>query len=878
MSIRNLSYLFKPDSIALIGAGCDVEAVVARNLMDSGFKGPVMPVDSTRHALGGALTYLDVASLPLTPDLAVITSPLNEVPALIGQLGARGVRAAVIISEYSRISNSAERETLDKAILAAAKPYALRILGPGSMGLSVPAVGFNASLSQYQPLTGNVAFVTQSSAITQAALDWSSQHGFGFSHLINVGEAIDVDFADILDYLTGEYRIRAILLYLERIRDPRKFMSAARQAARVKPVIILRPRRYTQDDTDDAVYSAAFRRAGILRVDDRHELFNLVEVLNNAKLVRNDRLAIVSNSHSLSLLAADTLYHYGGRLAQFSEATQQGLEVLMDVTSNYSNPVDLGDHAGPEAYGKALDLLLKDRGVDGVLVIKAPSAFSEALPIADEINKRLPGIRCCILASFPGLSSGEAARRRTTAQQVPTYETSNGAVRAFMRMVQYKHNQKLLMETPPSMPEVFTPETETGRHIISRALTDGRERLNESEAMQLLAAYKIPVVETLIARGSAEAAEIATRLGQAVTLKILSPDIAHKSQVGGVVRYLDSPETVQQAANAMLVRVRNLAPAARLQGFLVQPMENRDGAYEIKLGVRPGGHFGPVIYFGQGGTEAEVIGDIAYGLPPLNMNLAWEIMSQTRIYRLLRYSLLRRANLNALALTLIKISQIVIDLGEIVEIDINPLRVNAQGVLALDARVRVAAFAGKSSQRLAISPYPKELEEHCSLSNGHALLLRPILPEDEPALQALVQRASPEDLRLRFLQPIRELSHDMAARMTQIDYNREMALVAVGSGLPGKAEVYGVVNISADPDNDKAEYSIIVERALMRLGLGTLMMRRIIDYARRSGIREIYGAVLQENEAMLQLNRALGFTVKIMPDDPGLRQVTLRLQ
>jgi acetyltransferase len=297
----------------------------------------------------------------------------------------------------------------------------------------------------------------------------------------------------------------------------------------------------------------------------------------------------------------------------------------------------------------------------------------------------------------------------------------------------------------------------------------------------------------------------------------------------------------------------------------------------MTLGVHAGGPFGPVIYFGQGGTEAQIIGDIAYGLPPLNMHLAREMMAQTRIYQFLRYSLLRRADLDALALTLIKVSQMVIDLGEIVELDINPLRANATGVLALDARVRVAPFQGKPADRLAIRPYPKELEDHLALSNGRNLLLRPILPEDEPALQALVARTSPEDLRLRFFQPIRQLSHDMAARLTQIDYNREMALVAVGPGLPGQAEMYGVVNISADPDNDKAEYSIIVDRELMRLGLGTMLMRRIIDYARQCGVREIYGEVLQENEAMLQLNRTLGFTIKVPPDDTGLRHVTLPL-
>lgn len=878
MTFRNLNYLFKPDSIALIGGGRnDTEILVAHNLMDAGFKGPVMPVDRGRRALAGAIAYADIGSLPMTPDLAVITAPLDQVSALLIQLAERGVRAAIIASDYDRGFDAAQRQALNEAILGAAKPHALRVLGPGCKQLSVPSSGLNASLSRFRPLVGNIAFVSQSSAITQAALDWSSHHGFGFSHLVNIGSAIDIDFADVLDYLAAEYRTRAILLHIEEIGDPRKFMSAARHAARIKPVMVLKPHRYSFHDPSDAVYSAAFRRAGILRVEDRYELFNLVEALNAAKLVRNDRLAILSNSRSLSLLATDTLFHFGGRLAQLSEQTQEGLEVLMDAVDSYPNPVNLGDQAGADAYRQALTLLVKDPGVDGVLVIKAPDAFSEALPVAEVLVEQLTDSRCCLLASFPGPDAGESARRLTIKHRIPTYETSSEAVQAFMRMVQYKHNQKLLMETPPSMPEEFKPYTEAARHIVSQVLASGRERLNEFEAMQLLAAYCIPVVDTHIARGPEEAAQVAARLNQPVTLKVLSPDIAHKSQVGGVVRYLETPDAVRQAASAMLVRVRSVATAAKIDGFLIQPMAYRDAAYEITLGVRPGDRFGPVIYFGQGGTEAEAIGDISYGLPPLNMNLAMEMMAQTRIYRLLRYSLLRRVDLDALALTLIKISQMVIDLGEIVAIDINPLRASAQGVLALDARVRIAPFTDLPAKRLAISPYPKELEERCRLSNGRELLLRPILPEDEPALQGLVQRASPEDLRLRFFQQIRELSHDMAAGMTQIDYNREMALVAVGSGIPGKAEVYGVVNISADPDNDKAEYSIIVERGFMRLGLGSLMMRRIIDYARGRGIREIYGAVLQENEAMLQLNKALGFSIRAMPDDPGLKLVRLPL-
>jgi acetyltransferase len=873
MTIRNLDYLFKPGAIALIGDGGESEVIIARNLMKSGFKGPIMPVDPKRWALEGALAYRDIASLPVAPDLAIITRPLPQVPALIRQLGERGARAAALIAE-TRGMPRGERDALSQAVLDAAQPFLLRVLGPSSQGFSVPLANINVSLTRQPLLPGQVAFITESGTIGQTALDIGNHYNFGFSHLIHLGDSLDIDLADALDYLAGDYRVRAVLLYMEHIGDARKFMSAARRAARVKPVIVLKPRRFPAEP-DDAVYAAAFRRAGLLRVDDSDELLQMVEVLKAAKLVHNDRLAILGNSSSMSLLATDVLYDFGGRLAQISEATQQGLEPLIEPSA-LPNPLDLGDQASPKAYGQALDLLLADPGVDGVLVIKTPSALGETVAVADALLQRLADSHRCIIASFPGPETGAEARRRL-GRQIPTYETASDAVQAFMRIVQYKRNQALLMETPPSLPEEFTPDSVAAKAVIAKALAGGRATLNEYEAAQLLAAYGIPVAETLTARSPNEAADIAGRLNQAVALKIISPDIASKSQIGGVVRYLNAPDAVRQAATAMLTRLRSVAPAARFDGFVLQPMIPRDGAYELTLGIRPGGGFGPVIYFGQGGTETDIIDDFAYGLPPINMHLAREIMAQTRIYRRLRYSLLRRANLNALALTLVKISQMVVDLNELTELHINPLWVNAQGVVALDARVQLTPGKTIPAERLAIRPYPKRLEETIFLSNGLELRLRPVLPEDEPSLHALVSRASPEDLRRRFFQPIRELSHEMAAGLTQIDYHREMALVAVGPGLPGKAEIYGIVNLSADPNNERAEYSILVDRALIGMGLGNLLMRRIIGYGRARGIGEIYGEVLKENAPMLQLNQALGFAIHSDADDPGLKHVTLRL-
>ena len=875
MTTRYLDAFFKPATIALISGGTDRDIFLARNLMRGGFYGPVMPVDSKRWALEGAIVYRDIASLPLTPTLAIINRPITEVPRILLELGQRETRAALILSEWSGKS-LVERTHLSQAILDVAHSYAMRILGPASQGFHIPGNKLNVSLDHQKLLPGKIALVSASGTIAQTALDIGNHSGFGFSHLIHLGDGLDVNLADLIDYLAGDYQTRAILLYIETIDDARQFMSAARRAARLKPVIVLKPRRFPEEPAD-AVYDAAFRRAGLLRVDDSDELLHMVEVLNVAKRVHNDRLAILSNSSSMSLLATDTLYNFGGRLAQFSEATQNGLEPLLDPRASL-NPVDLGDAADAQAYGKALDLLLADPGVDGVLVIKTPNAFSSTQLVADAIVARLAGNTRPVLTSFPGPQNGEIARSRLLQQhQAPTYQTPRAAVQAFMRMVQYQRNQSLLMETPPSLPEAFAPDIASARSIITQALGDARNRLDTAEALQLLKAYGIPVLETWHADTPDQAATIAAEKSGSLVLKILAPDVAHQTLLGGTTRVLPNPDAVREAAQEQLNQLRQVAPSARCRGFMLQPLAIRDGAYELTLGVRSGGRFGPVIYFGQGGLDAPAIDDIAYGLPPLNMHLAREIMAQTRIYQRLRYSLMRRANINALALALVKISQMVVDLAELVTLDINPLWSDAQGLLALDAQVEIALSSETPAQRLAIRPYPKSLEETFRLPNGQTVLLRPVLPEDEPALQDLVKRTSADDLRRRFFQPLKELSHEMAATLTQIDYHREMALVAVGPGLPGHATIYGLVNLNAGPNSDRAEYSIIIDRTMMGLGLGHGLMRRIIDYGRARGIGEIYGEVLQENKSMLRLNRMLGFAVHSDPDDPGLKHVVLTL-
>ena len=893
MSIRNLEFLFKPKSIALIGASkkaLSVGAVLAHNLFSAGFDGPVMPVNPKHRRIKGVRAYPDVANLPETPDLAVIATPPSSVPGIIAELGERGTKAAVVITAGFGEIAEGQGQVLQQSLIEAAKRHQLRIIGPNCLGILVPGIGLNASFSHMSPKAGHLAFVAQSGAIVTSVVDWAASRGIGFSHLVSLGDKVDVDFGDMLDYLANDRETHAILLYIEAITDARKFMSAARAAARMKPVVVVKAGRHAESARavashtgalagEDAVYDAAFRRAGLLRVFSLEELFDAVETLATARTPKGDRLAVLTNGGGIGVLATDALIDQGGRLAQLSSDTIDRLNQVLPPTWSHGNPVDIIGDAPGSRYADAFEILRQDRGVDGVLVLNCPTAVASGTDAAQAVIDTAAGKRSpTLLTSWVGDRAAEKARRMFVEQQIPTYDTPEQAVRAFMHLVDYQRSQEMLMETPPSVPEDFSPDSARARKIIEEALHNGRTWLTEPEAKDVLSAYGVPVVTTRTAETPEAAAAIAAEFGGTVVLKILSPDITHKSDIGGVVLDLAGPLAVREAATLMLERIGKAKPEARLHGFVVEPAVRRPGAYELIVGMVEDPQFGPVLVFGQGGTAVEVINDKALGLPPLNMHLAREMMSRTRINRLLQgYRGLPAANRDAIALSLIRVAQLVIDIAEIVELDINPLLADEYGVVALDARIKVNQAMGSSVDRLAIRPYPKELEEAIPLGDGRTLLLRPILPEDEPALQAAFAKLTPEQIRLRFFVAMSTLSHMMAARFTQLDYDREMVLILTEPGIPGKTEIFGVVQISTDPDHERAEYAIVVRNDMTGMGLGVLLMRRIIDYARSRSIGEIYGDVLHDNRTMLKLCRVLGFSEQAEPNDPGLVRVTLNL-
>lgn len=893
MTIRNLDYLFNPQSVALIGASTQpgsVGAVLARNLFGAGFSGPVMPVNPKYVAVEGVLAYKDVASLPLAPDLAVIATPPDTVPRLIAELGARGTRAAVVITAGFKETGNSRGAALQQAMLEAAQPHLLRVVGPNCVGIMVPGRGLNASFAHLSPRRGRLAFVAQSGAVITAVMDWAQPRGVGFSHLVSLGDVVDVDFGDMLDYLAGDPETDAILLYMEAVVNARKFMSAARAAARVKPVVVVKAgrslaaARAAASHTgalagNDAVYDAVFRRAGMLRVHTLDELFTAAEILATTRLPAGDRLAIISNGGGIGIMATDALAFMGGRLAELAPQTLAALDRVLPSTWSHGNPVDIIGDAPPQRYEAALAPLLQDPGVDAVLALHAPVAVANGVEAAQAVVRAVkaqPGKT--LVTSWVGDQVARAGRQVFAEHRIGTCRTPEEAVRAFMYLERYRSGRLALMETPPSVPEQFEPDAETARAVCRRAVEAGREWLSPDEVAALLRAYRIPQVQPHHADTPTAAAEAAAQIGAPVALKIRSPDIIHKTDVGGVALDLPNAQAVQRAAELMLERVTKNRPDAHIDGFQVEPMLDRSRSHELIVGIAVDPQFGPCVLFGQGGTAVEVLNDTALGLPPLNMRLAFDLMRQTRVHHLLKgHRGIPGANLGAVAQTLIKVAQLAADVAELAELDINPLLAGPDNVLAVDARVRVASVPDPSVPRLAIRPYPKSLEKPVVIGDGRHVLLRPILPEDEPPLQRSFERLTPEQVRLRFFVPMKELGHTLAARLTQIDYDREMALILTERGIPGTTEIFGVVRIAADPDNERAEYAVVVPEHMTGQGLGALLMREIIDYAASRGIREIWGDVLRENAAMLGLVRKLGFRVADDPDDPSLVRVTLDL-
>ncbi|MGS5085042.1 bifunctional acetate--CoA ligase family protein/GNAT family N-acetyltransferase [Hydrogenophaga sp. A37] len=887
MSIRHLDALFAPRSVAVFGASerpASVGGTVWRNLHGV-FPGRLYPVNPKHATLHGVTAYAHVDDLPEAPDLAVICTPATTVVKLIEQLGQRGTRAAIVVT-------AGLDKATKQAMLDAARVHTLRILGPNCIGLLVPHLGLNASFAHISALPGELAFVSQSGALVTAMLDWAASRGIGFSHFVSLGERADVDFGDMLDFLGSDPKTRAILLYIESIDESHKFMSAARAAARNKPVIVVKAGRSSAGQAaaashtgalagSDAVFDAAIARSGMLRVLTLPDLFLAAETLARFRDGPSDSLTVLTNGGGAGVMAADEASALGVPLATLDDAMLARLDAVLPGNWSRDNPVDIIGDAPAARYVAALDALAHDTG-SAVLFIHAPTAIVPSAEIAQALLPQVTAQPKRVLGCWLGDQAVAQARQTFRDAGVPDFNTPEDAVRAFSFLRSYRLHQEELLQTPPARSAAHAPDLPAIRAIVDAVLAEGRELLTEPEAKALLGAAGLPVVPTRVVCASADEAQAAAdALGYPVVVKILSHAISHKSDVGGVRLNIGNASELREVCTSMLARVRELRPDADVQGFTVQPMVRLKHAHELIIGASVDGIFGPVILFGAGGTAVEVLADRALSLPPLNTPLALAQIQRTRIAKLLKgYRDEPAADIDAIAQVLVSVSQLLAEVPEIAELDINPLLANHERAVTLDARVRVSAKKPAGAANFAIQPYPAELIETWDWK-GQSVALRPIRPEDEAQHRAFLEKLDPEDIRLRVFYSRRSIEHSELARLTQIDYAREMAFIATRHIDGDGEETLGTVRATVDPDNHTAEFGVIVRSDLKGSGLGHRLMNKMVAYLRARGTQRLVGTVLRENSAMLELARALGFQESANPndaDDHSVRFVALDLQ
>jgi acetyltransferase len=895
MSTYRLESLVAPRTIAVVGASPrehSLGRIVLRNLREAGFPGPIHLINPRYPEIEGQATVPSVEALNSAPDTLVVTAPAPEVPGILASAGARGIPSAIVITAGL---GHGPGSIADKA-LSAARTHGLRVLGPNCLGLLAPHAKLNASFTVRSAKPGDLALISQSGAIAAGLVEWSANRSIGFSAIASIGDAIDVDFGDLLDYFALDRKTRAILMYVESISNARKFMSAARAAARVKPVIVVKSGRHAQGARAaathtgalagaDAVYDAAFRRAGLLRVLDMDELFSAAETLGRLAPFDGKRLAILTNGGGVGVLAVDRLIDLGGTLAEVSPEMRAKLDTVLPPTWSKANPVDIIGDADAGRYAAAMDLLLNDPANDAILVMNVPTALASATAAAEAVVDTVKQNRGKRLRPKPVVAvwvgdDGNASEAFDKAG-IPHFNNETDAIRGFSHLVNYREANISLMETPPSLPTQFDRDIAAARQVIDGALAAGRQWLDPLDITKLFSAYGIPIAPAILARDGDEAAEIARLFiakGQAVVAKILSPDIVHKSEVGGVQLNLLSEAAVRDATREILARARAAKPAARIAGVTIHPMYVRPKARELIIGVADDPTFGPVVVFGRGGTAVEVINDKALALPPLDLKIANDLISRTRVSRILAgYRNVPPADRQGVALVLVKVAQLVADFPEVRELDLNPVLADETGVIAVDARVAVKPVdpGTRAHARFAVRPYPTEWERHALTQENRRVLIRPIRPEDEGLFQAFFPRVSAEDLRLRFFAPVKEFSHTFIARLTQLDYARAMAFLALDET---SGEMLGAVRIHSDANYDTAEYGILVRSDLKGHGFGWLLMQMIIEYARAEGLRVIEGQVLRENTTMLTMCTQLGFRIEADPNDIGICRVALTLR
>lgn len=897
MTIRNLDPILAPRSIALVGASPtegSVGRIVLRNVASNGFRGAVYPVNPNHDEINGIKCYRAIKDLPEPPDIAVIMTPPKTIPKIIKDLSKLGTRTAVVLTAGINDSNGLRQKMLD-----AAQPNLFRIIGPNTVGMMAPHVGLNASFTHMAPMPGKLALLSQSGAIVTALIDWAADRDVGFSHIVSLGDMADVDMADCIDLLAMDRHTKAILLYLESIPNPRKFISAARAASRLKPVLAVKSGRHEAAAKaaathtgalagSDMVVDAILRRAGVVRVKDLDDLFLAAETIEHFTSIPDMRVGIVTNGGGAGVLAVDQMMDYGSDLAELSPETIEALNAVLPPTWSKSNPVDIIGDASPQRYREAVSIVARDPGVDAILVMSCPTALASPIAAAQEISSMVEKgkiNRKPVFGCWLGEHSAKGARHVLRKAGVASFDTPAQAAQAMSLLESWTQSQRLLTRVPAFGGDEPTGDKAVAAQIFKTVAAEDRSILTEPEAKRVFSAYGIPTPPTLVARTVNEAREVAEELlpsHSRLVVKLLSRDISHKTDVGGVALGLKSTDAVARTVQDMLDRLAKTKPDARIDGFMIQPMVSLPDSNELIIGMKHDPTFGPVILFGAGGTAVEVLKDTAIALPPIDDVLAGDLIDQTRIGRLLAGYRGHKPADRAMIIGMIRaVASLVVDFPCIAGIDINPLLVSGDRALALDARIVIDTArvdeAGPNPD-LAMTPYPNDWTKRVTLDNGMNLILRAIRPEDAALYPTFLDKTSAEDIRNRLLTSVSRLTDDEMIRLTQLDYSRAMAFVAIiDDESQAKGELAGVSRLMADADHERAEFGLIVRGDLQGLGLGWVLMDHLLDYARADRLQMIDGVTFKENTRMRQMCEELGFKQNMSRESPELVELELTL-
>ncbi len=892
MGQHYLDHLFAPRAIAVFGASTQSESVGTRlfqNIIEGGFTGSVYPINPKYKKLDHKTCYPSIRAINKPVDLAVIATPAVTVSEIIHECGEHGVRAAIILSAGFE-DTQGEAGAYRKVVLAEARRYGIRILGPNCLGLIRPINNLNATFSKNNAQAGNLALISQSGALCTAILDWAAARNVGFSAMVSLGNALDIDFGDVLDYLALDPNTESIPLYIEGIRDARSFMSGLRIAARMKPVIVLKVGRHHESahaalshtgamvGADD-VFDAALRRAGVVRVMTIEQLFSAAQLLATTLRVHGNRLAIVTNGGGPGIMATDRAIDLGVEITQLTESSIQRLDNALPPHWSHGNPIDILGDATHERYRIAVEACLRDTNVDGVLVILTPQAMTEPLRAAKAVIDASINAGKPVLACWMGELQVEAARELLTKHKIPVFPNPDASVEAFAYLTSYHRNQQLLMQVPGPLARSSEPDVNGARMIIDGALAERRTTLNSLEARALLVAFGITVMPAVTVRSGNEALVAAESFGFPIAMKINSPDISHKSDVNGVRLNIVNAQAVRGTYNELVASVQALLPSAKIEGVTVERMYNHPHGRELLVGVVRDPVFGPIISFGAGGTMVEILRDHAVAVPPLNDFIISDLINQTHVSKLLgKFRNLPAINIPAVQQVLRRLSEMVCELPRIRELDINPLIADEKGVVALDVRVVVDVQAPmlRPYAHMAIHPYPSHLRSHWQLADGTDITVRPIRPEDAKIEQTFVQNLSEQSKYFRFMQGLQELTPQMLVRFTQIDYDRELALITVISEKGREIEI-GVARYVIMPDGESCEFALVISDEWQQQGIGSRLLTCLMEAAKTKGFKTMEGEVLTSNSAMLKLTKNLGFTSHVSKDDPAIIVITKAL-